>query len=202
MIRLILLTLAAGAIVAAEAELPARRAPLTEARNRDSVLPLFGGGLFSPWVFPAGGAWPESHAPVSTAQNETLAIIVNKSNAVSDISLADLRRVFLLEKHTWPNGKKVTVVMRNQGQTERREALRRIYRMTEADYNKYFLQAQNTGASVSPPKTVESADKVRKFVFSVPGAIGYVRAAEVDDTVKLLRIDGLGPADPGYRLGK
>jgi hypothetical protein len=41
---------------------------------------------------------------------------------------------------------------------------------------------------------------VRKFVFNVPGAIGYVRVTDVDDTVKVIRIDGHLPDDKDYSL--
>jgi hypothetical protein len=41
---------------------------------------------------------------------------------------------------------------------------------------------------------------VLKFVFNVPGAIGYVRASDVDSTVKVLRVDGRLPGDKDYRF--
>jgi hypothetical protein len=41
---------------------------------------------------------------------------------------------------------------------------------------------------------------MRRFVFNAPGAVGYVAADETDDTVKVLRIDGLLPGDPRYPL--
>jgi hypothetical protein len=41
---------------------------------------------------------------------------------------------------------------------------------------------------------------VLRFVFNVPGAIGYVRASEVDASVKTLRVDGRLPGDRGYGL--
>ena len=39
-----------------------------------------------------------------------------------------------------------------------------------------------------------------RFVFNTPGAIGYVRADEVDDSVKVLAIDDLLPGDAQYPL--
>jgi hypothetical protein len=41
---------------------------------------------------------------------------------------------------------------------------------------------------------------VRKFIFNVPGAIGYVRLSDVDPTVKVIRIDGRLPEDKDYEL--
>jgi hypothetical protein len=72
--------------------------------------------------------------------------------------------------------------------------------MSEKDLNNHFIQGVFTGAVLAAPKTLASAADVRKFVFNVPGAIGYVRGADVDTTVKALRIDGRLPDDKDYRL--
>jgi len=50
------------------------------------------------------------------------------------------------------------------------------------------------------PRTLASPSIVRKFVFNAPGAIGYLRASDVDDSVKVVRIDGLLPEQKDYRL--
>jgi hypothetical protein len=39
-----------------------------------------------------------------------------------------------------------------------------------------------------------------RTISNLQGAIGYVRADEVDASVKVLRVDGLAPGDSGYRL--
>jgi hypothetical protein len=78
--------------------------------------------------------------------------------------------------------------------------LRLIYRMSERDFNRYFLHGTFTGETQSVPKTLATAAGVDKFVFNVPGAIGYVRASEVDDSVKVVRVDGRAPRDGGYPL--
>ena len=49
-------------------------------------------------------------------------------------------------------------------------------------------------------KSFSSAAGVRKFVHDLPGAIGYVRTDEVDGSVKIVRVDGRAPGEPGYRL--
>jgi hypothetical protein len=41
---------------------------------------------------------------------------------------------------------------------------------------------------------------VRKFVFNVPGAIGYLRAADVDGTVKVIKVNGHRVEDSDYPL--
>jgi len=136
----------------------------------------------------------------SMPASSDLAIVINKSNPVDDISLADLRRIFLAEQKYWPNGRRATVVMREPGQAERTAVLRQLYRMNNRDYERYFMRAEFTGEGHGAPKSLSSAAGVRKFVYNVPGAIGYVRADEVDGSVKVIRVDGRAPGEPGYRV--
>jgi ABC-type phosphate transport system substrate-binding protein len=143
----------------------------------------------------ASGTTANSNSP-----SGDLAIIVNKSNPVDDISLANLRKLFLAEQKYWPNARRVTVVMREPGQAERASVLRQLYHMSNGDYARYFLHAEFTGEGQGVPKSLASAAGVRKFVYSVPGAIGYVRADEVDRSVKVVRVDGRLPGESGYRL--
>lgn len=72
--------------------------------------------------------------------------------------------------------------------------------MTDNDYNKYFIQARFIGNLQATPKILATSAGVREFVFNVPGAIGYVCAGEADASVKIVRIDGRLPGEPGYKL--
>lgn len=135
------------------------------------------------------------------AQNsEPLAIVVNKNNPLSEISLVDLRRVFRGQRSRWSNGRRVTLVMRDQGAREREALLQSLYGVAEEDYRRTYMQAVFSGETADAPKTLTSTNGVLRFVYNVPGAIGYVRARDVDANVKTLRVDGHLPGEPGYRL--
>ncbi|HKQ05095.1 MAG TPA: hypothetical protein VJ464_08195 [Blastocatellia bacterium] len=136
----------------------------------------------------------------SPAFQEDLAIIVNKANPVEAMTLAELRDVFLAERSRWPNGRKVTITMLDIGNPERDAVLRTIYRMREADFNRSFLRARFAGETTEEPKLLASPTNMVRFVFNAPGAIGYVRASSLDGSVKVLRIDGRAPGEPGYRI--
>jgi ABC-type phosphate transport system substrate-binding protein len=132
---------------------------------------------------------------------EPLAIVVNRSNPLTEISLADLRRVFRGQRSRWSNGKRVTLVMRDPGAPERDAILHSLYGVQEADYRRTYLQAVFSGEATDAPKTLASTNGVLRFVYNVPGAIGYVRARDVDASVKMIRVDGRLPGETGYRLG-
>lgn len=150
----------------------------------------------------AACATPRGAASARAPQGSNeIAVIVNKSNPVEDLPLSELREYFLAERGHWPNGGgKVRVVMLDPGLPAREAALRLIYNMNEKAYVSYFLGKKFRGESLEEPREQSSASDVIKFVSFVPGAIGYVRPEEVDASVKVIRVDGLAPGDPGYKL--
>jgi ABC-type phosphate transport system substrate-binding protein len=111
-------------------------------------------------------------------------IVVNKANTIDDLSLADAKKVFMGDKRTWPSGKRVTILMLSPGQPERAVVLRQIYKMSDDEFGQYFTQAAFAGKVAAPPKDIASAGQMKQAVAANPGAIGYVKKEDVDDTVK------------------
>lgn len=131
---------------------------------------------------------------------QSLAIVVNRANPVDNMSFSELRKIFLGRRSHWSNGRRIAVVMLDYGQPERETVLERIYQMDENGYRNYFLRGMFRGEVFTSPKTLVSPTVVRKFVFNAPGAIGYMRDSDVDNSVKVLRIDGHLPLDKEYSL--
>jgi ABC-type phosphate transport system substrate-binding protein len=134
------------------------------------------------------------------ASHDSLAIIVNRTNPVENLSFAELRQYFLGERTRWSNGRRVAIVMREPDQPERNAVLRLIYEMREQDFHEHFLRAKFIGEVIEEPRLLDTAARVVNFVFLQPGAIGYVRAGEVAPSVKVVRVDGLMPGDANYKL--
>lgn len=145
-------------------------------------------------------AGPVLQAQAPSASGQCVAFVVHKSSPLTNVSLDELRKIFLMEKTVGPDGQKFKVLMREPKQPERDAVLREIFRMSEAEYNRHFLQAVFTGAIQAAPKQIGSSGAVRSFVASTPGAIGYLRGDELDDTVKLVRVNGKTPGDADYPL--
>jgi ABC-type phosphate transport system substrate-binding protein len=149
-------------------------------------------------------AAPPSEGSSATLRQSTsadaLTIIVHRSNPADNLTLKELRRIFMLDTQTWGNGRRITVMLREKGQPERSEAIRMICGISEGQYDRHILLQTFRGAIDRGPREILSAAAMRRFVFNVPGAIGYVPAAEADDTVKVLRIDGLLPDAAAYPL--
>jgi len=143
---------------------------------------------------------PAALADAQLPERMPLAIIVHRSNPVENLSFAELRRIFMLETQTWPHGRRITVVLREKGQPERVEAIRMICGLSESDYDKHVLFQTFRGAVNIGPRSIQSTSLMLRFVYNAPGAIGYVYSDQVDNTVKVLRIDGALPGEPRYPL--
>jgi ABC-type phosphate transport system substrate-binding protein len=146
----------------------------------------------------AGGLW----ACGAMAQDKSgdLAIVVGKSCSLDNVTSAELAKIFRAEKSKDANGVRFFILTREAGSAERTAALAGIYKLSEDDYAKYFLQATFIGLVQSAPREMSSSPAMLGYVVRIPGAIGYVRASDADDSVKILKVDGHAPGEAGYPL--
>ncbi|HUA62603.1 MAG TPA: hypothetical protein VML19_27855 [Verrucomicrobiae bacterium] len=138
--------------------------------------------------------------PALAVADDDLVVIVNKSNPVADVSKTQLRKLILGEQDSWAGGKKVSVILRAPGQPERSGVLRSVCGMSEDDFNQYLLHAKFGGESGAAPKALGSGASVRQLVMTLPGGIGFVRAEDVNDSVKIVTVDGVAAGQPGYKI--
>lgn len=136
----------------------------------------------------------------TTQAQEHIALVVGKSTGIDNLSSIELQKLFKCEKSKAPDGSKVTVVMRDTGSAERIAVLTSVLKMAEGEYSKHILQATFTGAVQAAPKSLSSGGAVKQFVSSTPGGLGYIKASEIDDSVKVVKVDGKSPTDADYPL--
>jgi ABC-type phosphate transport system substrate-binding protein len=150
----------------------------------------------------AVGIWWTASVSVVEAAGDPIVVIVNNANPVDNLSIAELKKLFLGDRSRWDTGKAVAPVMPGPGAPERTAFLKIVCGMNDADLDKYFLQAAFTGKSATPPKALSSAAAVKNFVAGSPGAIGFVKASDLppgDTTVKTVKVD-TAASDPGYKI--
>jgi len=147
-----------------------------------------------------------SLAPQSWAvDGGPIVVIVNEANPVQNVSMAELRKIFLSDRNRWDTGKNIAPVIAAPGAAERVAFLKIVCGMRDAEFNKFFLQAAFTGKDVTPPRQVLSSRDVKSIVAASPGAIGFIRALDFhgdgsDGGVKAVKVEGLLASDPGYKL--
>jgi len=114
-------------------------------------------------------------------------LITNKSNPTTALSANEIKNYYLGKQTTWSDGTKVTVF--TQAAAAVHDAfLEQVIRKTPQQYATYWKKSLFTGTGL-PPKDFASDEEMKKAVADQPGAIGYISAAALDDTVKKLNIN-------------
>ena len=135
-----------------------------------------------------------------TTHATDIAVVVHPDTPVSDLSLAEVRKVFLGERQYWNSKLPVALLIRAPVARERDVVLRVIYQMSEAQFKQYWIAKIFRAEVTSPPKIVYSNDMQDDLVFAIPGAIAFVDARSVRPGLKVLRVDGRLPGDRDYPL--
>lgn len=143
---------------------------------------------------------PGSAAVAEESRDVSVAIVVHPDTNVDDLSLTQLRRIFLAEQQFWSDDSRITVLVRAPGAYERDLVMNLLYRMDEAQFRKYWIAKMFRAEVPSGPKIVFSNNMALELVRAIPGSITFVNFADVDDTVKVITIDGVDPADQAYPL--
>ncbi|MDC0682372.1 MULTISPECIES: hypothetical protein [Sorangium] len=127
-----------------------------------------------------------------------LAIVVSKSFPTNEISFGDLKRAYM-GSPVVANGKPLVPITYPRGSPERIGFDKAVLGMSPEQIGLYWIDRKIRGQA-GPPKHVPDAAAVLWIVGRVDGAIGFVRASAAGKDVKILRVDGKLPGDPGYRL--
>jgi len=143
---------------------------------------------------------PTHFAAAQSSARQPVAIVVNPKTNVTDLSFADLRRIFLGQQQFWPDRSKVTLLVRAPVARERAVVLDEIYRMDEDQFRQYWIGKMFRAEIAGGPKIVYSSDMAMNLVDVIPGSITFVLASAVTGNSKVLRIDGKLPSDPRYPL--
>ena len=133
-------------------------------------------------------------------QSEPYALVVNPGLGLTNVSLAEARRIFLGEQQFWPGGARVVLFVHAPGTPARAVALRYLYQMREDEFRRYWIAKTFRGDVTGGPKIVSTDALAKRLTAQIPGAVTVIRASDVDSTVKVLTVDGRAPGDPRYAI--
>lgn len=129
-----------------------------------------------------------------SAHARQIAVVVDKSNNLGGLTTAELVKVFKFDSRKWPDGRNVTLVMRDPSSPEMRDVLDKLYHMQPEELRN-LIAAHRTEVMI-----VDSEDAVLKSVQRIPGAVGLVDVYSINGGVNVLKVDGKLPLQPGYLL--
>jgi hypothetical protein len=141
-------------------------------------------------------------APAREARQAVpIAVIVNEDVSVEELSLTELRRIFRGERLFWAGDMTITLLAPPRGSRERKVLLGKVYeRRSEAEYKRFWINKLFDKEGQTAPKMTGSPKMSADLVRDIPGAIALVPADRIPRGVKVLRIDGRSPGEPGYPL--
>jgi len=142
--------------------------------------------LLLSWLLAVPGVSP------CVAQNIDVAVVVNESNSVSMITMAQLRKVFSGEKRYWAGGIVVKLVVRAPG-THERLVLLKLLGMSESEYKQYWSSQVLRGEAQAEPLTLPSVGMQKEALTIFPGAIALTDLKDVKPSMKVLKLDGRMP---------
>ena len=139
-------------------------------------------------------------AAVSLGSARDLAIVSNKTNPVSTITLADFVKVAKGQTDRWPDGKSVTFIMRAPSAPEMKLLLEKVYELPESDVRGLIVAANHGRMGHPAIILVDSDEELVNKVASLPGAVGIVDVYSINSSVAIVRLAGKLPLEPGYFL--
>src|SRR5437868_10347881 len=136
----------------------------------------------------------------AAADSNAVAIVVRPDVPVDNLTFAELRRLMLGDRQYWSSNLRVTLLVRAPGARERDVVLKTIYQMSEAQFRQYWIAKVFRAEAASGPRIVYSNEMAAELSASTPGAIAFVDPARVPKNLKVLKINGLSPGQPGYPI--
>jgi ABC-type phosphate transport system substrate-binding protein len=140
-------------------------------------------------------------APLPCAtSNDDVVVVVNPGVPVTNLSFTELRRIFLGERQYWSSSLRISLLMRAPAARDREVLLKAVYEMSEAQLRQHWIGKVFRAEVVTAPQMFYSDEEILQAVAAIPGSIAAVEAAKIPRGLKLLRIGGHLPGEPGYRL--
>jgi ABC-type phosphate transport system substrate-binding protein len=139
--------------------------------------------------------------PLSAQRHDVdVAVVVHPDTPISNLSLSDVRKVFLGDRQYWSTNIPVVLLIRAPVARERDVVLKIIYQMSDSQFKQYWIAKIFRAEAATAPKVVYSNDMANQLVTAIPGAIAFIDSKDVKPGSKVIRVDGRLPGEAGYPL--
>ena len=126
-----------------------------------------------------------SPAWVSTWASADVVAVVSAKNVITELTSNQVADIFLGRVNRFPNGILAVPIDLRDGAPERDQFYAKITGKSPAQVKAYWSRIIFTGRG-QPPRALSSELDVKKFVAANIGAIGYIDAALLDDSLRAL----------------
>ena len=137
--------------------------------------------------------------PADSASGD-VAVVVNATVPVGEMSFTELRRVFLGERQFWSSSLRISLLLHAPSARERDVLLKTVYEMSEAQLRQHWIGKVFRAEAPSAPQMFFSDEEIVQALAAIPGSIAAVDVTRIPRGLRVLKIDGRMPGEPGYRL--
>ena len=136
--------------------------------------------------------------PSALASTESPAVVVSIDVEIDELSFAEFRKIMLADRQFWKSGQRITLIVRTPDSPERELLLKKVYKMSEAQFRQYWIAKVFRAEVPSGPRFVVSNDEAVDLIGVMEGGITVVNAVDVPRGLKILKIGGKSPGEKGY----
>ena len=123
---------------------------------------------------------------VSALSQAEVVVIVHPSNNSVSIDKSYIKNIFMGKVKVFPNGEKAIPIELDMSDS-RNDFLRNYLGKSEGELQSYWSRMLFTGKA-QPPKVVDNEQEVRKLVANNPNLIGFIDSANVDESVRVVKV--------------
>lgn len=114
-----------------------------------------------------------------------VAVISNPSVTLDSLESKEVKRLFLGKTRILPGVRKIVLVDHPEGSSVRDQFYKSVAQKNPVQLRAYWARRVFSGKGV-PPEVMTDGQMIVDWVAKTPGAIAYVDASHVDDSVKVL----------------
>lgn len=143
----------------------------------------------------AQGAPGTAHA----SSHVLLAVVVARNSEVVALTLPQLRRIFTGGGASDASGQRYIPFNHSPRAADRVGFDQVVLGLSASEVSQFWIDRKIRGLP-GPPRSVDSLTLLLRLIGHLPGAITYARPSRMTSDVRVVRIDGKLPGEPGYPL--
>lgn len=150
------------------------------------------------WLLQLGVVGAFSLGAIPAMADEPLVVVVARESPLTVVGKQDLERLYRGEIQSI-NGRRVLPLNQLPRTSLRERFDQRLLRMNADEVARYWIDRRIRGES-GAPKSVP-ARLMAGVVAKLSNSVGYINVSGVSPALRVLKIDGKLPGEPGYALG-
>ena len=121
-----------------------------------------------------------------TRAEEKFIIVVHKANPVEELTVQEVKKIFLGKKRNWPDGSSITLVM-NKNDEIHESFTRTMLQKSPTQLSVYWKKILYSGASMLP-LAVKDDEAVKSYLHVHTNAISYIASDSLDKQVRQVKV--------------